>query len=100
MLSVTLHDCHGFRRRKRLTEDGRIPQQQIEFGKHEFTESHILTVGHRFDELTGRSVVRRGFAIAVKQEIRVDGEHGRSVGCFRPSVARHQQRQHHGVRQR
>ena len=77
MPTVTLDYIDGFGGGQWLDQNHRIAQKQVVFGEHEFTQSYVVSIGHRFNETTSGFMARRSFAETVKKQIRVDGKHGR-----------------------
>lgn len=80
VLAVALDDGDGLGGGERFGEDGGVSEQEVEFGEDEFAQGDVFALGEGLDELARRVVLRGGFAIAVKEEIGVDGEHRGQAG--------------------
>jgi hypothetical protein len=75
MLAAGLEDGDGVRWAERIVKDVGVPQVEADFAEDKLAERHVVTLAEGGDEGPGGSVARRGFAVAVEQDVRVDGGH-------------------------
>jgi hypothetical protein len=75
VLAVALDDGDSFRRAERGVEHGGIAEVQIDFAEDEFAEGNVIALRQGLEKGLRGSVMRRGFAVAVEQDVRVDGSH-------------------------